>query len=82
MTEKEAQNIIKDLPIGSKLQVVKKNGDIVEVVLASHETKSLEKKSYDNLEVPELPPAIIVQGGRWGTFRMELEQISNIAQIG
>jgi len=82
MKEKEAQEIIKDLPIGSKLQVVKKNGDIIEVVLASHDTQAIEKKSYDELEVPKLPPAIIVQGARWGTFRMELEEISNIAQIG
>ncbi len=81
MTEEEAKKAIQNIPIGGKLQLLKKNGDIVEVVLASHDTESIEKKVYNNLTVPTMPPALIVQGKRWGTFRQELEEIVTIAHI-
>lgn len=81
MTETEAQAAIKDLPIGAKLQLIKKNGDIIEVTLASHETRATEEKDYGNLVVPALPPALIVQGKRWGVFRQETEELVNIAHI-
>ncbi|MDX1628407.1 MAG: hypothetical protein R3345_06890 [Fulvivirga sp.] len=83
MTEKEAQEAIKDIPVGSKLQLIKKNGDIVEVSLMSHKVSGEAKKNYDNLEVPELPPALIVQGGtRFGNFRVDVDDIVKIARIG
>ena len=82
MTEAEAQNIIKDIPVGAKLQFIKKDGSIIDAVLASHDTNAIEEKEYDNVKVPELPPAIIVQGGRWGVYRQELEDIINIARVG
>jgi len=82
MTQEEAQEAIKDIPVGSRLQLIKNNGEIVEVVLASRETSAVEEKTYDQLTVPELPPAITVQGGRWGTYRIDLDDIVKIAQIG
>lgn len=82
MTEAEVQEIIKDLPVGSKLQLIKKDGSIIDAVLASHDTKALEKKSYETLDIPELPPAIIIQGGRWGVYRQEVDEIVNIARVG
>ncbi len=82
MKEEEAKKIIKDIPVGSKLQLIKSNGDIIDVVLASHETESVEEKKYDNLTVPALPPAITVQGGRWGTYRIDLDDIVKIAHVG
>ena len=82
MTKLEVIETIKDIPIGSKLQLVKKNGDIIEVVLASHYISAVEEKVYDGITVPELPPALTVQGKRWGTFRIEIEEIIKIAHIG
>ena len=82
MTESEVKEFIDDIPVGSKLQVIKKNGDIMDVVLASHDTAPTEKKVYDGLEVPALPPAIIVQGSRWGTFRIDVDEILKIARVG
>ncbi|MTI21624.1 hypothetical protein E1176_11390 [Fulvivirga sp. RKSG066] len=82
MTEKEAKEAIKDIPVGSKLQLIMKNGDIVEVVLASQDTAAVEKKDYDSVVVPALLPAIIVQGKRWGTYRIETSDIVKIARIG
>ncbi|MEQ8357940.1 MAG: hypothetical protein RH860_00535 [Cytophagales bacterium] len=81
MTEQETKDIIKDFPIGSKLEIIKTNGDIVEVTLASHETSGFEKSVQRTLEVPELPPAITVQGKRWGAFRIEISEIVKIARI-
>lgn len=81
MTEQETQDLIKDIPVGSKLQIIKTNGDIVEVTLASHETTGFDKKEQRTVEVPELPPAITVQGKRWGTFRIDLQDIVKIARI-
>ena len=83
MTEKEALKIIQDIPIGSSIQVIKKNGGIMEVRLASHEGGGTEEKDYGQLVVPALPPAIIVQGGtRFGNFRLELDKIVDIARVG
>ncbi len=81
MTEQEAKEIIKDIPVGSKLQIIKTNGDIVEVTLASHETSGFEKSVQRTVEVPELPPAITVQGKRWGAFRIDLDEIVKMARI-
>lgn len=82
MTEEEAFEAIKDVPIGSKLQLLKKNGEVLEVRLASHEVHGEAKKDYGTLEVPELPPALTVQGGtRFGSFRIEVEELVNVAWI-
>lgn len=82
MTEEEVKNAIRDVPIGAKLQLIKTNGDIIDVVLASHETSAVEKKIYENLEVPTLPPALNVHGGRWGTYRIDTDEIVKIALVG
>ena len=82
MTEREVKEIIHNLPIGAKLQVIKTNGDIIEVSLASNEVNSIEAKNYSDLNVPAMPPAIEVQGGRWGAYRLEISEIVNIARVG
>ncbi|MEQ8926129.1 MAG: hypothetical protein RLO81_09975 [Fulvivirga sp.] len=81
MTESEVNEIIKDIPVGAKLQLIKTDGSIIEVVLASHETTSIAEQNYGGLRVPEQPPALLVQGGRWGVYRLEIEQIVNIAVL-
>lgn len=81
MTEIEVQEQIKDFPVGAKLQVIKSNGDIIDVVLASHETEAIEEKNYGSTKVPHLPPALLVQGKRWGVFRLEIEDVINIARV-
>jgi hypothetical protein len=73
MTEAEVQEQLKDIPVGAKLQLIKSNGDITDVVLASHDTEAIEKKEYGSTVVPYLPPALLVQGKRWGVFRLEIE---------
>ena len=81
MIESEAQQIIEKIPIGAKLQLIMRNGDIHDVVLASHDTVALKKKEYEGLTVPEMPPALIVQGARWGTYRVDISDIIKIAHI-
>lgn len=81
MTEIEAKERIKDIPVGAKLQLIKSNGDIIDAVLASHDTEAIEKKDYGNTQVPYLPPALLVQGKRWGVFRIEIEEVINIARV-
>ena len=82
MSETEAKEVIKNIPIGSMLQLIKKNGTIIEVRLASHEVSGTEKKDYGDLTVPALPPALIVRGGtRFGNFRIDTDEIVKIARI-
>ncbi|MEM6525147.1 MAG: hypothetical protein AAGF85_18660 [Bacteroidota bacterium] len=82
MTEEEAKEAIRNIPIGARLQLIKKNGAIVEVRLASHEISAVEKKEYEDLVVPELPPALIVRGrSRFGNFRQDLNEVVKIAWI-
>ncbi|MEM7109842.1 MAG: hypothetical protein AAF519_16575 [Bacteroidota bacterium] len=82
MTEAEAREAIKNIPIGARLQLIKKNGAIVEVRLASHDVSSIGKKDYGDLVVPEMPPALIVRGrSRFGNFRQDLEEVIKIAWI-
>ncbi len=82
MTEQEAYEAIKEVPLGSKLQLIKRNGDVIEVRLVSHEVRGTEKRDYGNLVVPALPPALTVQGGtRFGSYRIEVEDLVNIAWI-
>ncbi len=82
MTEVDVKKVIKDFPIGAKLQLIKNNGDIIEVVLASHKTEAFEEKDYGTLKVPAMPPAITVQGKRWGVYRIEIDELVDIARVG
>lgn len=82
MTEIEAKKAIKDIPIGSRLQLIKKNGVITEVRLASYEVSGTKLKDYGDLVVPALPPALIVRGrSRFGNFRQQIDEIIKIAWI-
>lgn len=82
MTESEVKNKIQKIPLGSRLQLIKKSGEILEVRLASHEVSGTEEKDYGTIKAPALPPAITVQGGsRFGSFRIEVEEIVEIAWI-
>ena len=60
MTLKEAQEEIKNIPIGSKLQLIRTNGVISDVKLASHEI-IIEAKDYGDIQIPALPPALLVK---------------------
>ncbi len=82
MTEDEVKETIRDFPIGARLQLIKTNGDILDVILASHDTSAVEKKTYGSTEVPMLPPALNVHGGRWGTYRIDAHEIVKIALVG
>ena len=82
MTESQLKKQIQSIPIGSQLQVVKSNGEIIEVRLASHEVSGTKAIDYGEIVVPELPPALTVQGGtRFGSFRIDAEEIVKIAWI-
>lgn len=82
MTKEEAERIIRNIPIGSKIQVIQKSGNIMDVRLSSHEVNKTEEKRYQTVTVPELPPALLVNGHiRQGNYRIELEDIVKIAWV-
>lgn len=82
MTIQEAQEAIKDIPLGSKVQLVKTNGDIVEVKLMSKEVEGIPGKVYEQMSIPELPPALtVVDGARFGKYRIDIDDIVKIAWI-
>jgi len=82
MTQEEAFESIKHIPIGSKIQLIKRNGQITEVILASHEVEETVEKNYGRIVVPALPPALIVKGGsRFGNFRVEVDDVIKIAWV-
>ena len=83
MKLEEVIELIKEIPLGSTLEVIKKNGDIIQVSLQSHEVEGTEKKVYNGIEVPALPPALIVGGGtRFGNWRLDIEDLVQIARVG
>ena len=83
MKLEEVIELIKEIPLGSTLEVIKKNGDIIQVSLQSHEVAGTEKKVYNGIEVPALPPALIVGGGtRFGNWRLDIEDLVQIARVG
>jgi len=82
MTKEEAQKAIKDIPIGSKIQVIQKSGNIMDVRLSSNEVNETTEKNYEKIKVPQLPPALLVHGHiRQGNYRVDLEDIVNIAWV-
>jgi hypothetical protein len=82
MTKEEAERTIRNIPIGSKIQVIQKSGNIMDVRLSSHEVNKTEEKRYETVTVPELPPALLVNGHiRQGNYRIELEDIVKIAWV-
>ncbi len=82
MTQEEAKDLIEDIPLGGRIQIIKKNGDILEVVLANHSVEGVAERNYDAIRVPELPPALTVTSRiRFGKFRLEIGDIVNIAWI-
>ena len=83
MTVDEVKEAITDVPLGSRLQIIKRNGSILEAVLMSYEVTGTKAKDYGELVVPALPPALIVRGGpRFGNFRVDVEEIIKIAWVG
>jgi hypothetical protein len=82
MTQEEAKMAIQDIPVGSRIQLIKKNGDIIEVVLASHSVEGVAERNYDVVDVPELPPALTVTSRiRFGKFRIDIDELINVAWI-
>ena len=82
MNLSEAIKAIEKIPIGSKVQIVKKNGDIIELRLASHLVEEIPSQSFGEIFVPKQPAAITVVGStRFGQFRLEIEDLLKIAWI-
>ncbi|WKK84291.1 hypothetical protein QYS48_19185 [Marivirga arenosa] len=82
MTKEEVIEAIKDIPIDSKIQVILKSGAIHEARLSSHKVDKIPEKKYETLTVPELPPALLVNGHiRQGNYRIEVEDIVKIAWV-
>ncbi|WP_425391359.1 hypothetical protein [Ekhidna sp.] len=79
MTQKEAEALIKDIPLGSKIRLAKTNGDTIEVQLSSNKVDGTPKIDNGGTVVPALPPAITVNGGsRFGNFRIDVDAIDAI----
>ena len=82
MTKEETKSVIKNIPLGAKIQVIKKSGNIMDVRLSSHEVNETPEKKYESLTVPQLPPAILVNGHiRQGNYRIDIEDIVKIAWV-
>lgn len=82
MNLSETRAAVEKIPVGSKIQIVKNNGDIIELRLASHVVEEIASQSFGEIVVPEQPPAIIVVGStRFGQFRLEIEELLKIAWI-
>ncbi len=82
MTSEEAYSIIKNIPLGSKIKIEKKNGFVQEAVLRSHDVSATEGASYPGLEVPPMPPALIILAGtRFGNTRLPLEEVVSIEWV-
>lgn len=83
MTQEEARATVEKIPLGSKIQLLKTDGSIMDAVLKSHLVEPTEGKDYGSLQVPGLPPAIIVHAGmRFGNFRVEVEDLVKISHVG
>lgn len=83
MTTDEVKEAIKEIPVGSIIQIIKKNGVIMEAIIMSHAVEGTERKEYDGLVVPALPPALILRGSsRFGNYRQDIEELVNIVRIG
>lgn len=82
MTIQEAQEQIKSIPLDSKLQLIRKNGLISDVKLASNEIESIDAKDYGDIQIPALPPALLVTGNsRFGKYRVEIDDLVKIAWV-
>lgn len=82
MKKEEIEKIIKGIPIGAKIQIIQKSGNIMDVRLSSNEVNETDEKNYDNITVPKLPPAVLVHGHiRQGNYRVEINEIVNIAWV-
>lgn len=83
MSLEEAKEQIKGIPIGSDLQLIRKSGVISDVKLASDEIEAVKAKDYGHLQIPCLPPALLVTGNaRFGKYRVEIGDIVRIAWVG
>lgn len=82
MTIEEAKEAIKDIPIGSRIQLLKRDGSVIDVNLSSYDISSIPEKKHRTVTVPEMPAALIVNGRmRFGNYRVEIEDILNIAWV-
>ncbi|WKV11389.1 hypothetical protein [Marivirga harenae] len=82
MKLEEVEDIIKNIPIGAKIQIIQKSGTIMDVRLSSNKVNETSEKHYENITVPKLPPALLVNGHiRQGNYRVDIEDIVKIAWV-
>lgn len=79
MTTLQITETIKDVPLGTLLHIKKTNGDTVSLRLASYDIAGEGSNNYDGIEVPALPPALVVKAKTHvGNTRIPLSEIEAI----
>ncbi len=81
MTLQEAKRIIQNVPLGSKIEVVKKNGNAIQVALQSYDITGSEQKVMNGITIPQVPAALLVAGPIFGDWRLEIADLARIATV-
>jgi hypothetical protein len=79
MTQSEAQNIVSEIPVGAMVKLLKTDGSEMTAKLGSQEVRATEKKDYGDVEVPSLPPSVVLEStGHIGNTRIPVDQVKSI----
>lgn len=81
MKPEEVKKVIQSVPLGSKIEVVKKNGNAIQVALQSYEIAGSEPKDFNGITIPEVPAALLVAGPIFGDLRLEIADLARIATV-
>ena len=81
MKPEEVKKVIQSVPLGSKIEVVKKNGNAIQVALKSYEIAGSEPKDFNGITIPEVPAALLVAGPIFGDLRLEIADLARIATV-
>lgn len=79
MTQQEAQKIIGEIPVGAMVRLTRNDGTKMTAKLGSQKVKATDKKDYGDVEVPPLPPSVVVEStGHIGNTRIPVDEVESI----
>ncbi len=80
MSTNEVKQVIQDIPLGSKIEVITKAGATFQVALKNYDS-GRERKEFNGIVIPAIPEALILEGPTFGDWRLSIDELEEIAEV-
>ena len=80
MKSEEVRRLIKNIPLGSRIEIVTKAGSIFQVGLKRFDL-GRHRNELNGISVPAVPEALILAGPTFGDWRLEIDSLAAISRV-